>query len=155
MFLQNILHADSTLKHSDDVPVVSDISLDCPVDMDNRAVDLLLGRYLCAHLLTKFTQNVNSFFPKIFTFYLLFFSLDTSPLPLWDGDGSLPESLSGHSSVCGDSELNDPQYDHSLLENLFYKSPVSRLLSEGFNGKTHVLCVLTLSVLLIFFIYLE
>lgn len=91
MFLQNILHADSTLKHSEDVSVVSD----CPMDMDNRAVHLLLG------------------------------SLNTSPLPLWDGDGSFPESLSGHSSVCGDSELNDPQYDQSLLEHLFYKSPMS------------------------------
>lgn len=46
MFLQNILHADSDLKHSDDVAVVSDTGLDCPTDMDNRAVDLLLGRYL-------------------------------------------------------------------------------------------------------------
>lgn len=44
MFLQNILHADSALKHSDDVVVISDSSLDCPTDMDNRAVDLLLGR---------------------------------------------------------------------------------------------------------------
>ncbi|XP_049431636.1 C2 domain-containing protein 3 isoform X2 [Epinephelus fuscoguttatus] len=95
MFLQNILHADSALKHSDDVAVVSDSSLDGPVDMDNRAVDLLLG------------------------------SLNTSPLPPWDGYGSLLESLSGHSSVCGDSELNDPQYDQSLLENLFYKTPMS------------------------------
>ncbi|XP_034720031.1 C2 domain-containing protein 3 isoform X3 [Etheostoma cragini] len=95
MFLQNILHADSTLKHSDNVAVVSDCSLDCPVDTDNRAVDLLLG------------------------------SLNTSPLPLWDGDISLSESLSGHSSVCGDSELNDPQYDQSLLENLFYQPPMS------------------------------
>ncbi|KAM7412854.1 hypothetical protein PAMA_020305 [Pampus argenteus] len=95
MFLQNILHADSTLKHSDDVAVVSDSGLDCPADMDNRAVDLLLG------------------------------SLNTSPLPLWDGEGSSPVSLSGHSSVCGDSELNDPQYDQSLLENLFYKTPMS------------------------------
>ncbi|XP_068441381.1 C2 domain-containing protein 3 isoform X2 [Clinocottus analis] len=94
-FLQNILHADSTLKHSDDVAVVSDHSLDRPVDMDNRAVELLLG------------------------------SLNTSPLHLWDGDGSFPESLSGHSSVCEDSELNDPQYDQSLLENLFYKTPMS------------------------------
>ncbi|KAM7399107.1 hypothetical protein PAMP_018399 [Pampus punctatissimus] len=95
MFLQNILHADSTLKHSDDVAVVSDSGLDCPADIDNRAVDLLLG------------------------------SLNTSPLPLWDGEGSSPVSLSGHSSVCGDSELNDPQYDQSLLENLFYKTPMS------------------------------
>uniref|UniRef100_A0A3B3ZKB9 C2 domain-containing protein n=1 Tax=Periophthalmus magnuspinnatus TaxID=409849 RepID=A0A3B3ZKB9_9GOBI len=31
--------------------------------------------------------------------------------------------LSNPSSLCGDSELNDPQYDLSLLENLFYKSP--------------------------------
>ncbi|XP_031729391.1 C2 domain-containing protein 3 isoform X2 [Anarrhichthys ocellatus] len=95
VFLQNILHADSTLKHSDDVAVISDCSLDCPVDMDNRAVDLLLG------------------------------SLNTSPLPLWDGDDSFPGSLSDHSSVCGDSELSDPQYDQSLLENLFYKTPMS------------------------------
>uniref|UniRef100_A0A3P8SAM6 C2 domain containing 3 centriole elongation regulator n=1 Tax=Amphiprion percula TaxID=161767 RepID=A0A3P8SAM6_AMPPE len=42
-------------------------------------------------------------------------------LPLWDGQGSSPGSLSDH----GDSELNDPQYDQSLLENLFYKTPVS------------------------------
>lgn len=45
---------------------------------------------------------------------------------MWVGEGSSPESLSGRSSVCGDSELNDPQYDQSLLENLFYKTPVSR-----------------------------
>ncbi|XP_042342657.1 C2 domain-containing protein 3 [Plectropomus leopardus] len=96
-FLQNILHADSALKHSDDVAVVPDCSLDCHVDIDNRAVDLLLG------------------------------SLSTSPLPRWDGDGSILESLSGHSSVCGDSELNDPQYDQSLLENLFYKTSLSNV----------------------------
>uniref|UniRef100_A0A8C2WW56 C2 domain containing 3 centriole elongation regulator n=1 Tax=Cyclopterus lumpus TaxID=8103 RepID=A0A8C2WW56_CYCLU len=97
-FLQNILHADSTLKHSDH-------SLDRHVDMDNRAVELLLG------------------------------SLNTSPLHLWNGDGSFPESLSGRSSVCGDSELSDPQYDQSLLENLFYKTPVSRPFSEYCQGK--------------------
>ncbi|XP_070762183.1 C2 domain-containing protein 3 [Enoplosus armatus] len=103
MFLQNILHADSTLKHSDDVAV--DCSLDCPADMDNRAVDLLLG------------------------------SLNTSPLPLWDGEGSYPESLSGHSSVCGDSELNDPQYDQSLLEILFYKAPMSDVRPNDAEGE--------------------
>ncbi|XP_035478063.2 C2 domain-containing protein 3 isoform X3 [Scophthalmus maximus] len=93
MFLQNILHADSSVKHSDDV--VSECDLDCVADLDNRAVDILLG------------------------------SLNTSPLPLWDGDVFSPDTLSGHSSVCGDSELNDPQYDTSLLENLFYKTPMS------------------------------
>uniref|UniRef100_A0A1A7WXY5 C2 calcium-dependent domain containing 3 n=1 Tax=Iconisemion striatum TaxID=60296 RepID=A0A1A7WXY5_9TELE len=65
----------------------------CPNDMDRRAVDLLLGS-----------------------------SFLSSP-PLWDGQVSPPESLSGHNSVCGDSELNDPVYDQSLLENLFYKTP--------------------------------
>ncbi|TMS07832.1 C2 domain-containing protein 3 [Larimichthys crocea] len=95
MFLQNILHADSALKRSDEAAVIPDCDFDCAADMDNRAVDLLLG------------------------------SLNTSPLPLWDVEDSLPESLSGHSSVCGDSELNDPQYDQSLLENLFYKTPMS------------------------------
>ncbi|XP_014858921.1 PREDICTED: C2 domain-containing protein 3 isoform X2 [Poecilia mexicana] len=73
----------------------SDSGLDCLPDMDKRAVDLLLG------------------------------SSVTSELPLWDIQGSPPESLSGHSSVCGDSELNDPLYDQSLLENLFYKTPHS------------------------------
>lgn len=85
---------------------------------------------------------------QTFVYYFLpvLFSLNTSPLPLWDGDGSFPESLSGHSSVCGDSELNDPQYDQSLLEHLFYKTPVSSTFS---NDKKHVLSVISLSLYLI------
>lgn len=55
----------------------------------------------------------------------LFLSVNGSVLQFWDGEGSLPDSLSDHSSVLMDSELNDPQYDQSLLENLFYKAPVS------------------------------
>ncbi|KAM6933309.1 C2 domain-containing protein 3 [Xenentodon cancila] len=89
---QDILLADSSEKHSD-VAVVTDCGLDCPADMDKRAVDLLLG------------------------------SSSTSLPPLWDVRGFSPESLSGHSSLCADSELNDPLYDQSLLENLFYKTP--------------------------------
>uniref|UniRef100_A0A8C4IFG0 C2 domain containing 3 centriole elongation regulator n=1 Tax=Dicentrarchus labrax TaxID=13489 RepID=A0A8C4IFG0_DICLA len=96
--------------HSDDVALISDCGLDCPADMDNRAVDLLLG------------------------------SLNTSPLPLWDGEDSFHESLSGHSSVCGDSELNDPQYDQSLLENLFYKTPVSRQEKRMYQDSTDKTC---------------
>lgn len=94
--------------------------------MDNRAVDLLLGRYLTAHLLPETTEYMSHI---IFFFLSVWFSLNTSPLHLWDGDGSIPDSLSGHSSVCEDSELNDPQYDQSLLENLFYKTTVRRLFS--------------------------
>ncbi len=55
----------------------------------------------------------------------LFLSVNGSVLQFWDGEGSFPDSLSDHSGVLMDSELNDPQYDQSLLENLFYKAPVS------------------------------
>lgn len=57
-----------------------------------------------------------------------------------DDENLLHESLSGHSSVCGDSDLNDLQYDQSLIENLFYKTPVSGL-SSSFR-----LCLLLSSV---------
>ncbi|XP_061733346.1 C2 domain-containing protein 3-like isoform X3 [Nerophis ophidion] len=66
-----------------------------PGEMDHIAVDLLLGR------------------------------LKTPPPPLSGVEALYPESLSTHSSVCGDSELSDPQYDQSLLEHLFYKTPMS------------------------------
>ncbi|RVE65068.1 hypothetical protein OJAV_G00131770 [Oryzias javanicus] len=70
----------------------AECGLSCPTDIDKRVVDLLLG---------------SSF---------------TSPLPLLDFQGSSPESLSAHSSIC---EENNPLYDQSLLENLFYKVPNS------------------------------
>ncbi|XP_029027492.1 C2 domain-containing protein 3 isoform X2 [Betta splendens] len=91
---QSILLAESSLKQTDYVATVPESGFSYPTDMDSKAVDLLLG------------------------------SINTSPLPHWVGEGSSPGSLSGHSSFCGDSELNDPQYDQSLLENLFYKSPM-------------------------------
>ncbi|XP_036005589.1 C2 domain-containing protein 3 isoform X2 [Fundulus heteroclitus] len=95
VLLQDLLHADSAPKHPDNGAFPSDSGLDCLPDMDKRAVDLLLG------------SSITSF------------------LPLWDVQGSPPESLSSHSNVCSDSELNDPLYDQSLLENLFYKTPHS------------------------------
>ncbi|XP_029457966.1 C2 domain-containing protein 3 isoform X2 [Rhinatrema bivittatum] len=48
---------------------------------------------------------------------------DLFPLHYWDGMGSPPESFSMGSDVCDNSELNDPRYDQSLLENLFYSAP--------------------------------
>uniref|UniRef100_A0A674I2Q7 C2 domain containing 3 centriole elongation regulator n=1 Tax=Terrapene triunguis TaxID=2587831 RepID=A0A674I2Q7_9SAUR len=56
--------------------------------------------------------------------HLLLGSADLSPVHFWDGTGSPPESLSAGSEVY-DSELNDPHYDQSLLENLFYTAHVS------------------------------
>lgn len=47
-----------------------------------------------------------------------------------DDEKLLHESLSGHSSVYGDSDLNDLQYDQSLIENLFYKTSVSGSFSR-------------------------
>ncbi|KAM6284517.1 C2 domain-containing protein 3 isoform 6-T7 [Spheniscus humboldti] len=55
---------------------------------------------------------------------LLLGSADLSPVPFWDRTGSLLDSLSLGSEVY-DSELNDPHYDQSLLESLFYTAPKS------------------------------
>ncbi|XP_069747923.1 C2 domain-containing protein 3 isoform X3 [Narcine bancroftii] len=51
---------------------------------------------------------------------LLLGSTDSLPLHYWHDVHSPPESLSGESSVLDASELTDPHYDKSLLENLFY-----------------------------------
>ena len=48
-FLQNILHDDSSLQPTANP---DQLSPSCPADIENRAVDLLLGRYL--HMLGKF-----------------------------------------------------------------------------------------------------
>ena len=48
LFLQNILNAGSTFQPSDAAALILD-SLDHPADMDNTAVDLLLGRYSHIH----------------------------------------------------------------------------------------------------------
>ncbi|XP_054020824.1 C2 domain-containing protein 3 [Dryobates pubescens] len=55
---------------------------------------------------------------------LLLGSSDLSPVHLWDRTSSLLESLSLGSEVY-ESELNDPHYDQSLLESLFYSAPKS------------------------------
>lgn len=57
-------------------------------------------------------------------------SADLSPVHFWDRTGSLLDSLSLGSEVY-DSELNDPHYDQSLLESLFYTAPVSGEQKEG------------------------
>ncbi|NWW96455.1 C2CD3 protein, partial [Rhynochetos jubatus] len=55
---------------------------------------------------------------------LLLGSADFSPVRFWDRTGSLLDSFSLGSEVY-DSELNDPHYDQSLLESLFYTAPKS------------------------------
>ncbi|NWQ89231.1 C2CD3 protein, partial [Burhinus bistriatus] len=55
---------------------------------------------------------------------LLLGSADLSPVRFWDRTGCLLDSLSLGSEVY-DSELNDPHYDQSLLESLFYTAPKS------------------------------
>ncbi|XP_075449338.1 C2 domain-containing protein 3 [Ascaphus truei] len=56
---------------------------------------------------------------------LLLGSSALSPARYWDGTGSPPESVSAGSDFYNESELNDPHYDQSLLENLFYTAPKS------------------------------
>ncbi|XP_038617671.1 C2 domain-containing protein 3 [Tachyglossus aculeatus] len=50
----------------------------------------------------------------------------------WAGVGSPPNSLSPKSELDCNSELNDPQYDQSLLENLFYTAPKSDVSVSDF-----------------------
>uniref|UniRef100_A0A8C9DEV1 C2 domain-containing protein 3 n=1 Tax=Prolemur simus TaxID=1328070 RepID=A0A8C9DEV1_PROSS len=66
---------------------------------------------------------------------LLLGSAELSHSHFWDGLGSPPDSPPPGSDVYCSSELNDPQYDQSLLENLFYTAPksetsISDILSE-------------------------
>ena len=84
-------------------------------------------RLLCAYIVINTEYNLSHL---IYIIQSFFQRLNTS-LPVWDGMTSPPESpVSGLSSVCLDSELNDPQYDQSLLENLFYKTPVSNHIEK-------------------------
>uniref|UniRef100_H0WJ68 C2 domain-containing protein 3 n=1 Tax=Otolemur garnettii TaxID=30611 RepID=H0WJ68_OTOGA len=63
---------------------------------------------------------------------LLLGSGDLSRGHFWDGLGSPPDSPSPGSDVYCSSELNDPQYDQSLLENLFYTAPKSETSISDF-----------------------
>ncbi|XP_045872548.1 C2 domain-containing protein 3 isoform X3 [Meles meles] len=56
---------------------------------------------------------------------LLLGSAELSKGQYWNGLGSPPDSPSPGSDVYCSSELNDPQYDQSLLESLFYTAPKS------------------------------
>ncbi|XP_028320437.1 C2 domain-containing protein 3 isoform X2 [Gouania willdenowi] len=109
-FLENILQDDSELKSSELVALVSDCGRECPSSIDDVAVDLLLS------------------------------SSHQTILQARDGRLSPLELLSGQSSLCADSELNDPQYDQSLLEKLFYKNPIldrapADIIEEDGQGK--------------------
>ncbi|XP_078078487.1 C2 domain-containing protein 3 [Mustelus asterias] len=66
---------------------------------------------------------------------LLLGSTDSIPLHYWDGIGSPPETPSAGSSVLDESELNDPHYDQSLLEHLFYKNPKYESSASDFTSE--------------------
>ncbi|KAM5248483.1 C2 domain-containing protein 3 [Ctenodactylus gundi] len=63
---------------------------------------------------------------------LLLGSDELSKDHFWNGLGSPPDSPSPGSDVYYSSELNDPQYDQSLLENLFYAAPKSDNIMSDF-----------------------
>nr|XP_033803766.1 C2 domain-containing protein 3 isoform X2 [Geotrypetes seraphini] len=71
--------------------------------------------------------------------------LGSDPFPLhnWNGTESPPDSLSIGSDICDNSELNNPHYDQSLLEKLFYSAPksnssLSDFLSDGEDDEVQV-----------------
>ncbi|CAO2613657.1 C2 domain-containing protein 3 [Lemmus lemmus] len=63
---------------------------------------------------------------------LLLGSAELSQGHFWNGLGSPPDSPSPGSDVYCSSDLNDPQYDQSLLENLFYTAPKSEVSASDF-----------------------
>ncbi|XP_038169557.1 C2 domain-containing protein 3 isoform X3 [Arvicola amphibius] len=63
---------------------------------------------------------------------LLLGSAELSQGRFWNGLGSPPDSPSPGSDVYCSSDLNDPQYDQSLLENLFYTAPKSEVSASDF-----------------------
>ncbi|KAL4647791.1 C2 domain-containing protein 3 [Arapaima gigas] len=79
------------------------------------------------HILTPHTEDR--------AIELLLGSPNGMELPFWDGEGSPPELPSETSSIGGDSELGDPHYDQSLLENLFYRGPMLDTSSSDSEGE--------------------
>ncbi|XP_007939139.1 C2 domain-containing protein 3 [Orycteropus afer afer] len=79
------------------------------------------------HLLHPTENTICKHDPKADTraIQLLLGSTELSQGHYWNGLGSPPDSPSPGSDVYCSSELNDPQYDQSLLENLFYVAPKS------------------------------
>ncbi|XP_052013552.1 C2 domain-containing protein 3 isoform X2 [Apodemus sylvaticus] len=66
---------------------------------------------------------------------LLLGSAELSQGHFWNGLGSPPDSPSPGSDVYCSSDLNDPQYDQSLLENLFYTVPKSDVGTSDFPSE--------------------
>ncbi|XP_078514692.1 C2 domain-containing protein 3 isoform X2 [Lissotriton helveticus] len=64
---------------------------------------------------------------------LLLGSVEFSPMRYWEGMGTPPESISAESDIYDHSELNDPHYDQSLLEHLFYSAPKSDSSLSGIS----------------------
>ncbi|XP_040820227.1 C2 domain-containing protein 3 isoform X2 [Ochotona curzoniae] len=96
-----------------------------------------MGDHLLSSTETKFWKHD----PKADTgaIQLLLGSAELSQGHPWNGLGSPPDSPSPRSDVYCSSELNDPQYDQSLLEHLFYTAPksdssISEYLSEDDDG---------------------
>ncbi|XP_026640196.1 C2 domain-containing protein 3 isoform X2 [Microtus ochrogaster] len=90
--------------HSGDhlLPLTENMFCKDDIKVDTRAIQLLLG------------------------------SAELSQGHFWNGLGSPPDSPSPGSDVYCSSDLNDPQYDQSLLENLFYTAPKSEVSASDF-----------------------
>uniref|UniRef100_A0A3Q3A8A3 C2 domain containing 3 centriole elongation regulator n=1 Tax=Kryptolebias marmoratus TaxID=37003 RepID=A0A3Q3A8A3_KRYMA len=112
--LRNAMVVSALKCDMDSVPPLKDGPLPLPTDniqLPDKSVFLFLFNKI---------KQFYHFITSQYAVFCLFFRSPITSLPLWDTQASPPDSLSGHSSVCGDSELNDPLYDQSLLENLFF-----------------------------------
>uniref|UniRef100_A0A8C2N016 C2 domain-containing protein 3 n=1 Tax=Cricetulus griseus TaxID=10029 RepID=A0A8C2N016_CRIGR len=74
----------------------------------------------------------NHLLPWTEAIQLLLGSAELSHGQFWNGLGSPPDSPSPGSDVYCSSDLNDPQYDQSLLETLFYTVPKSEVSTGDF-----------------------
>ncbi|KAM4700679.1 C2 domain-containing protein 3 [Discoglossus pictus] len=108
-FLKNLLNVHKSSSNRDILIQPTDITQSqLEAHTETRAVELLLG------------------------------SSTLSPGHYWDGTGSPPESISGGSDFYNESELNDPHYDQSLLEKLFYTASKSdSSLSDFISDDDH------------------
>ncbi|XP_054432239.1 C2 domain-containing protein 3 [Pteronotus mesoamericanus] len=125
--------AVSAMKSSPDTSMLSDVHLSTKEDFlrastqikafsENQFKDHVEDHYLPPTENTFWKHNTKADTRAI---QLLLGSAELSRGHYWDGLGSPPDSPAPGSDVYCSSESNDPQYDQSLLENLFYTAPKS------------------------------
>uniref|UniRef100_A0A2K6FFL1 C2 domain-containing protein 3 n=1 Tax=Propithecus coquereli TaxID=379532 RepID=A0A2K6FFL1_PROCO len=127
----------SAMKSSPDMSMLLD-KVHSPIKEDSHRASAqirsLFRDQIKDHLLPPTENTFWKSDPKADTraIQLLLGSAELSHSHFWNGLGSPPDSPPPGSDVYCSSELNDPQYDQSLLENLFYTAPKSETSISDF-----------------------